>query len=122
MVFGNNTFNNGAMILLNPLQSIKIHGWLNPKRTLCWEDVLRYDELTVMNLVDDGMLRREDLKLIQPNIYEWIEKKYVTYEDVPYMTCFPLDPIIHLHGDISTLATYKYSFEVMQEIGMNFSR
>jgi hypothetical protein len=121
MVFGNNN-NNGAMILLNPLQSIKIHGWLNPKRTLCWEDVLRYDELTVMNLVDDGMLRREDLKLIQPNIYEWIEKKYVSYEDVPYMTCFPLDPIIHLHGDISTLATYKYSFEVMQEIGMNFSR
>lgn len=109
----------GSVILLNPLQSIKIHGWWNPKRTLSWDDIVSDDSLDVVRLVEE--VGEDSLKVIQPDIYEWINKKYVSYEEVPYMTCFPLDPIVHLNGDISTLVTYKYRPEVLGAIGMTYT-
>jgi hypothetical protein len=60
-------------------------------------------------IVEKRSIKPECLLQIQPDIRAWIDQKYVSYEDVPYMTSFPLNPIEHLNGDISTLVTQQYS-------------
>ena len=60
------------------------------------------------------------LKTLQPDVYEWIHKKYVSFEDVPYMTGFPLDPIIHLHGDVSSLVQHRYPCDLLRSLGYTY--
>jgi hypothetical protein len=69
-----------GVLLLEPIQSVTLHGWLSPKRTLVWEDVVRNDRITVERMVVDARIPQEDLRRLQPDIREWIEKKYVSYE------------------------------------------
>lgn len=111
-----------TFLVLTPLQSIRIHGWLNPKRILTWDDVVKSDNITVQKLVESAGFTQAMLVELQPDIHEWITHKYVSYDDVPYMVGFPLDPITHLHGDISTLVTYNYGCHVLLKIGLTFRR
>lgn len=111
-----------SIVLLTPLQSVTIHGWLYPKRTLSWDDIVANDSITVKKLAVDANISQESLKLIQPDIYEWIHKKYVSYDDVPYMTGFPLNPITHLNGDISTLVQHRYSPQVLSAVGLDYGK
>lgn len=110
------------IVLLTPIQSVTIHGWFNPKRTISWEDILSDSSITVKRLVVDAKLSQESLKKIQPDIFEWINKKYVSYGDVPHMTGFPLNPISHLHGDISTLVTHRYSAQTLSAVGLTYKK
>lgn len=97
-----------------------IHGWLSPRRTLSWDDVLASDHLTPEFLVCKARFTQQRLMSLQPDIYEWIHKKYVGLDDVPFMTGFPLDPIRHLNGDISTLITQRYPCELLQDLGYTY--
>lgn len=67
-------------------------------------------------------LSQDTLVTLQPSVSEWVEKKYVSYEDVAYMTIFPLDPITHLGGDISTLVAYRYPCKVLSAAGLTYGR
>lgn len=109
-----------GVIHLDPTQSISIHGWLNPKRTLGWKDICKGYWISVKTLVDAGISQKQMIYL-QPDIHAWIQAKDVSFHEVPYMTSFPLDPIVHLKGDISTLVQQAYSSQTLQEIGMTYS-
>lgn len=111
-----------TVLVLTPLQSVTLHGWLSPKRTLTWGDVVANDRITPKRLLVDAGIPPDDIRRLQPDVYEWIEKKYVSYEDVPYMAMFPLDPLEHLHGDVSTLVTHRYPCWLLRDIGINYRR
>jgi hypothetical protein len=38
------------------------------------------------------------------------------------MTIFPLDPLEHLHGDLSTLVEYQYPCQVLAALGLTYAR
>lgn len=43
-----------SVVLLTPLQSVTLHGWMNPKRTLTWADVVGNPRITVRRIVVDA--------------------------------------------------------------------
>ena len=100
-------------------QSIRVHGWFNPKRSLCWEDILNTPHMTVPHLIRAGVTPKQ-LKKLQPNIQEWIEGRGVSFEDVPFMTDWPLHPITHLQGDLSVVVNYRYAPELLVQLGMDY--
>lgn len=112
--------NGGNIIIqLNPVQSCNLHGWSNPKRTLSWEDVASSQRITFMQCLAQG-LEPEQLHEMQPSIQHWIRQKRVSFTEVPYMTCWPLHPIMDLKGDISDLATMHYSGSVLRKLGITY--
>lgn len=107
------------VVYLTPSQSVCIHGWLNPKRTLCWNDVCKSPWIDVKLLARAG-ISQDDMAGVQPDILEWISEKGVSFDDVPLMTRFPLHPIRHLGGDISSLVEHRYSSRTLSDIGFTF--
>lgn len=109
-----------AMVMLSANESVLLHGWWNPKRTLSWDDVVSSDRITVKMLVRDAKFTQQRLKSLQPDIYEWIHRKYVSFGEVPFMTGFPLDPIRHLNGDLSTLVAQRYPCDLLLDLGYTY--
>lgn len=106
-------------IPLTPVQSVKVHGWWNPKRTLCWEDITKSDWITV-ELLRENNISQSQLMSMQPDVYKWIQCNKASFQQVPYMVDFPLHPIMHLHGDISTLIQYEYPPATLKKIGIDY--
>lgn len=44
--------NKPGILVLTPLQSVSIHGWMRPKRTLTWKDIVENDSITPKSLVE----------------------------------------------------------------------
>lgn len=107
------------VVYLTPTQSVSIHGWLHPKRTLCWDDVCNSSWIDV-KLLAKANISQADMVQMQPDILEWISKKGVSFDDVPLMTRFPLHPIRHLGGDISSLVEHRYSSKTLSDMGFTF--
>lgn len=134
-------------IQLTPVQSVTIHGWSYPKRTLTWNDVCTCKWIDVKLLAGTGISQEvscsppslfplqqterwhrcvmaaqtlQDMQTIQPDVHEWISRKGVSFSDVPLMTRFPLHPVLHLGGDISCLVEHKYSSKTLLDIGFTF--
>ena len=108
-------------IRLRPAQSVAFHGWMNPRQGLCWEDIQYNQHLTVSRLLRFG-LTQANLIQLQPDVYECIQHKYVGFEDVPLMSEFPLHPITHLHGDVSTLVQYRYNCKLLQKLNLGYKQ
>lgn len=107
------------MLHLTDGQSVRVHGWLKPKRTLTWEDIAAVPRMTVPFLAMQGIAPK-DIRTLQPDIMRWIHERRVSFEDVPYMTDWPLHPITHLGGDISTLVRFGYPPELLLKLGLDF--
>lgn len=132
-------------IPLQPYQSITIHGWMNPKWTLTWNDVMQNDGITVRMLVTKAGITQvtccfcgflfgeptlthtytqtqtqQQLRRLQPDVTKWIKTKNLSFSDVPYMLEFPLHPITHLGGNIATLIDYQYPPEVLQKLRITY--
>ena len=55
-------------IPLTPGQSVTIHGWMRPKDTLCWTDVLANGRLSMDFLHTKTKITKELLHRMQPDI------------------------------------------------------
>ena len=106
-------------ILLAPLQSCQIHGWLNPKRTLDWDDMCHKSGITLRKCMQSGVSATQ-LKSLQPDVQMWIRHKGVTLSDVPAMLEWPLHPVYDLQANVSDLATMHYSPTVMARLGITY--
>ncbi len=107
-------------LLLTPLQSCTLHGWLNPRRTLHWDDVAKSKDMTLKKLMGSG-LTASDLKTMQPDVLLWIKHKGVGLADVPSMVEWPLHPVQHLRANIGDLATMHFSPALMQRLGITYT-
>lgn len=104
----------------NKPQSCTVHGWLNPKRTLHWDDLVRLPSATLQRCMGVAGLSASDLKLLQPDVRMWVRHKGVGLGDVPAMLEWPLHPIYDLGANIGDLATMHYSPEVMLRLGITY--
>ena len=112
-------FQPSPFIPLAPVQSCQIHGWLNPKRTLDWNDICSNSAITVRCCRRSG-ISGDTLKSLQPDVHMWIRHKGVGLADVPWMLEWPLHPIYDLHANLGDLATAHLSANVMARLGITY--
>jgi hypothetical protein len=108
-----------TLIVLTPTQSIALHGIFNPKKTLRWIDIVNNKHITIRSLIKTNITQSQ-LKLLQPDIYEWINVKHASFNDVCLLTEFPLHPITHLNGDLTTLIEYKYPASLLNTLKIDY--
>jgi hypothetical protein len=108
-----------TVIILKPTQSIALHGILNPKKTLGWKDIVNNKHITIRSLINTNITQSQ-LKLLQPDIFEWINVKNASFEDVSLLTEFPLHPITHLNGDLTTIVEYKYTASLLHILKIDY--
>ena len=106
-------------IPLAPVQSCQIHGWLNPKRTLDWNDICSNPAITVRGCRRSG-IAGDTLKSLQPDVHMWICHKGVGLADVPWMLEWPLHPVYDLHANLGDLATAHLAANVMAKLGITY--
>ena len=106
-------------IVLTPHQSCALHGWLNPRRTLRWEDVCINPAITVQRCKEVGISGAE-LRSLQPDVRLWIEHKGVSLKDVPHMLEWPLHPVYDLKANVSDLASQHYEVPVLKRLGITY--
>jgi hypothetical protein len=114
-----------TVLQLDPVQSCRIHGWMNPKRTLSWDDLCNGGSggskgLTLSRCLEEG-LSAEDLRTLQPDVGMWVKHKGVSFEDVCSMTAWPLHPVHDLRGNISDLASMHYPASVLRDLGITYA-
>lgn len=109
-----------SFIHLTPRQSCSLHGWLQPKRTLHWDDVCSSDsQITLPRCLQCG-LTPQQLKEMQPDVGMWIDFKGVSFNDVEMMLEWPLHPIRDLKGNLSDLARMHYPPRVLARLGITY--
>ena len=97
------------MISLTPRQSTLIHGWLNPVRTLTWNDVKK-KKLTFDFLIE-AKLRPSDLAMIQPDPIQWVKHAGATLKNARQMIVWPANPFLHLGADLADVLSMKLSVD-----------
>lgn len=107
------------VIHLTNAQSVRVHGWFNPKRTLSWADIVSTPHMTFRHLHKSGVSTKQ-LKQLQPDVSAWVNERHVSFEDVPIMLEWPLHPIRDLKGNLSVLVEHKYDYKTLMELGLNF--
>jgi len=115
----NNSMRTLPSLLLTPLQSCTLHGWLNPRRSLHWDDVAKSKDMTLESLLSSG-LTAIDLKMIQPDVLAWIKHKQVGLSEVASMVEWPLHPVLHLRANIGDLATMHFPPALLRRLGITY--
>lgn len=106
---------------LTPGQSCYLHGWLNPKPTLCWADVRGNPSLTLRNLVSAG-IDLDDLHHLQPETAQWVKAGRVTIADCPAMAeLWGAHPVRDFKADLGDIAGFKWSAETMRGVGLSYA-
>ena len=106
-------------IPLTPVQSVTIHGWFTPKRMLSWKDICANKDITTALCSSCG-INDELLYVIQPCLQKWVEIHGVSFQDVRYMTKWPLHPFQDLHGYIPDLIEHRYEASLLHKLGINY--
>lgn len=108
------------VVHLTNAQSIRVHGWFNPKRTLTWLDIVNTPHMNVQHLFRAG-LSSTQLKQLQPSIAEWITHRHASFGDVPYMLDWPLHPIRDLKGNLAVIVEHKYDVKTLLKLGLGYN-
>jgi len=110
-------------LVLRPEQSTRIHGWLNPKRTLNFEMICSDPSITVRKCIQAGITQQQ-LQKLQPDLRVWIEKKNLSFEDVPYMDQWvpkPLHPFEHLNGTVLDILENNYPASLLLKLQIDYA-
>jgi hypothetical protein len=106
---------------LTPGQSCYLHGWTNPKPTLCWADIRASPLMSLQNLLSAG-LDLDDLHHLQPEVSEWVKAGRVTTADCPLMAdLWGAHPIRDFKADLGDVAGFKWSAETMLRAGLTYA-
>lgn len=87
---------------ISAIQSVRIFGWwAQPRLTLGWEDIKTtaktWRELRALGI------GAADLKRLQPDKLEWIQRGGVRLDDLRDMSVFPVNPIEDFRADLAEL-------------------
>ena len=109
-------------IPLTPGQAVTVHGWLRPKDTLSWTDVLANPQLTMSYLHSSVNIPKELLHRMQPDIMAWVRAGRVSVEDGPsFLSIWAAHPIRDLKADLADIAAFKWSAKTMRAAGVSYS-
>lgn len=106
---------------LTPGQAVTIFGWLNPKTTLTWSDVMSNDWLTFRFLTQTAKILPSRLHQIQPDGRTWIKCRKAELGDCPDMyDHWKMHPIHDFHADLADLIAVKWPADVMLKLGLTY--
>ena len=101
-------------------QSVKIFGWWDqPRHVVVWDDLKKLTK-SWRQLRRDFGFSPEDLKQIQPDKKEWIQRGALTLHDLLEMTIFPINPFKDLGADIAEVWSMHWSVEDLARMGVSF--
>jgi hypothetical protein len=102
-------------------QIVTIHGWMTPKETLSWTDVLYNERLTFSFLHCQACISKELLHRLQPDITAWVSAKRVGLQDAPMLTLWGAHPIRDLKADLGDLINLGWRAAAMQKAGVTYA-
>ena len=104
---------------LSAVQSVKLFGWLRqPVLTLSWNDV-KLEAFTWRQLRALG-LEAAQLKRLQPDKHEWLQRGGIQVADLLDMTVFPVNPLTDFGVDLAELWALRCSAAHMASMGITF--
>lgn len=107
---------------ISSLQSVRFFGlWDQPRRVLVWEDITAKC-YSWRKLRDEIMLSAEELRRIQPSAEEWVNRGALQMRDLPDMTCFPVNPFLHLHADLAEVWSMGWTAETLKSLGVTYDQ
>lgn len=108
-------------IPLTPGQAVTVHGWLRPKETLSWTDVLANPALTMGYLHKSANIPHELLHKMQPDITAWLKAGRVSVEEAPsFISVWAAHPIRDLKADLADVAAFNWSAKTMKSSGVTY--
>ena len=111
-----------AAIPLTPGQSVTIHGWLRPKDTLTWTDVLGNEKLSMDFLHSTTKIPKELLHRLQPDIKAWVQAGRVRVEDAPsFIHIWAAHPIKDLKADLADVIGFHWDAKTMRKVGLTYA-
>ena len=109
-------------IPLTPGQSVTIHGWMRPKDTLAWTDVLANGRLSMEFLHAKTNIPRELLHRMQPDIKAWLQAGRVNVEESPsFMHVWAAHPTKDLGVQLEDLINFKWNAKTMRGAGVTYA-
>jgi hypothetical protein len=102
-------------------QSVTIHGWITPRPTLSWSDVLGDERLTFTFLHTHTNISKELLHRLQPDIGAWVSAKRVDLADTPMLTIWGAHPIRDLKADLGDLVSTGWGAFGMRRAGVTYA-
>jgi len=102
-------------------QAVTIHGWLQPKETLSWTDVLTDPALTFSFLHTHTKIPKELLHRLQPDIAAWAAAGRVRLEDMPALAQWGAHPIRDLNADLGDIIHMRWPAAVLAKSGVTYA-
>jgi hypothetical protein len=87
---------------------------------LCWKDFCLHEHITP-KLCSSCGIDSTVLHTIQPSLRLWIDTCKLSFQDVPYMTAWPLHPFRDLGGYIPDLIANSYDAPLLRKLGIDYS-
>lgn len=106
-------------IKLTPGQIVYIHGWMTPKETLHWDDVVSSPALTLRFLLSAN-LPLSQLHKMQPDASAWVRHRRVELEDCPRMELWAAHPVTDFRADLGDIVNQHWSAEQMANMGLHY--
>jgi hypothetical protein len=102
-------------------QSVTIHGWMNPKETLSWGDVLANEQLTFSFLSTSTHISPVLLHRLQPDIGAWVSAKRVDLSDILMLAPWGAHPLRDLKADLGDLVHMGWRAHTLRGTGVTYS-
>lgn len=110
-----------AKIPLTPGQAVTIHGWMRPKNTLSWMDVLSNEKLSMEYLHTHTKIPKELLHRMQPNIKAWVQANRAQLSDAPsFIHVWAAHPIKDLKADLGDIMGFNWNAKTMRQTGVSY--
>ena len=104
---------------LTSAQSVSLFGWFKqPVFTLCWDDV-KQNNFTWRKMRALG-LQPEQLRAVQPDKQEWIQRGGLQLGDITDMTIFPVNPLTDYGADLAELWSMQCNPQKLRQMGVCF--
>ena len=101
-------------------QGCFLHGWMAPKQTLSWQDVVSTPSLTLTKLLSAN-LSPGALHQLQPDASAWLRAGRMTLSECPLMVDpWGAHPVRDFGADLGDIAGQRWPAELMQRMGVTY--
>jgi hypothetical protein len=107
-------------MILTARQATLVHGWLNPKNTLVWADVVAL-KLTMDKLLAFG-LTANNLLTIQPDPMQWTRHGGAGLKHLRLMILWPANPFEHLGADLADLLGMNLKVDELVRMNVTYDQ
>ncbi len=110
-----------SAVALTAAQSVKLFGWWRqPILTLSWNDVKQH-AFTWRQMRALG-LEASQLRRLQPDKHEWLQRGGIQVSDLLDMTVFPVNPLTDFGVDLAELWAMRCSGTQMAAMGITYEQ